>query len=185
MAGADKFKHKSFRDPLYGFIGLSKKEVQLVDTKIFRRLHRIKQLSHAYLVYPSALHTRFEHSLGTLHIAGRMCDEIKLEKEAVRYAALLHDIGHGPFSHLFENVLEKINPGTASIHEEVTRLIINNDQEIDSILGAHKEEVVEMLDSKNKTGFKRSTLCSDIGDLSEYLGANFEIQPLNTVFVRH
>ena len=134
----------------------------MVDTKAFRRLHRIKQLSHAYLVYPSALHTRFEHSLGTLHIAGRMCGEIGLEKEAVRYAALLHDIGHGPFSHLFENVLEKINPDTAGIHEEVTRLIINNDQEIDNILGTHKEEVVEMLDSKNKTGFKRSTLCSDI-----------------------
>ena len=60
----------------------------MVDTKAFRRLHRIKQLSHAYLVYPSALHTRFEHSLGTLHIAGRMCGEIGLEKEAVRYAAL-------------------------------------------------------------------------------------------------
>lgn len=54
MTDTSRFRHKSFRDPLYGFIGLSEKEVMLVDTRAFRRLHRIKQLSHVYLVYPSA-----------------------------------------------------------------------------------------------------------------------------------
>ena len=115
MRSRIRFNHKSFRDPLYGFIGLSEKEVKLIDTEVFRRLHRIKQLSHAYLVYPSALHTRFEHSLGAMHIAGRMCDGLDLESETVRQAALLHDIGHGPFSHLFESVLDKVNPGISNI----------------------------------------------------------------------
>ena len=123
------FKHKLFRDPLYGFVGMSQREVKLVDTQAFRRLHRIKQLSHAHLVYPSALHTRFEHSIGVAHIAGRMCDELEIssQKETIRQAALLHDIGHGPFSHLFENVLKKINPEIDGIHEEITKLIIEND----------------------------------------------------------
>ena len=159
---ASKFRHKSFRDPLYGFIGLSEKEVRLVDTKIFRRLHRIKQLSHAHLVYPSALHTRFEHSLEAMHIAGRMCDELGLEKETVRQAALLHDIGHGPFSHLFESVLEKANPGITDIHEEITKMIIDSDQEIDSILGSSKKEVVDILRPKSKMNFKSPTMHSDI-----------------------
>ena len=159
------FRHKLFRDPLYGFVGLSKKEVKLVDTKVFRRLHRIKQLSHAYLVYPSALHTRFEHSIGVAHIAGRMCDELKIdtEKEIIRQAALLHDIGHGPFSHLFENVLKKINPGIGSIHEEITKLMIQDDSEICGILGPDREEVVKILDSKTREKkLKHSTLHSDI-----------------------
>lgn len=159
---ATRFRHKSFRDPLYGFIGLSETEVKLVDTKIFRRLHRIKQLSHTHLVYPSALHTRFEHSLGAMHIAGRMCDELDIEKETVRQAALLHDVGHGPFSHLFENVLEKINTDTTDIHEKITKMIINDDQEIDKILGSNKKDVVDILRPKTTMDFKRPTLCSDI-----------------------
>lgn len=162
MTGASGFRHKSFRDPLYGFIGLSEKEVRLVDTSVFRRLHRIKQLSHTHLVYPSALHTRFEHSLGTMHIAGRMCDELGLEKETVRQAALLHDIGHGPFSHLFEYVLEKINPGITDIHEKITKMIINDDEEMNGILGSDKEKIVDILHPKSKMDFKSTTLHSDI-----------------------
>lgn len=113
------FRHKSVRDPLYGFVDLSKTETDLIDTGVFRRLHSIKQLSHAYVVYPSAIHTRFEHSLGTLHVADRMCSELELEadrREIVRMTALLHDIGHGPFSHLFEKVLERINPEIPEPH---------------------------------------------------------------------
>jgi len=134
----------------------------LVDSKVFRRLHRIKQLSHAHLVYPSALHTRFEHSLGAMHIAGRMCDELGLEKKVVRQAALLHDIGHGPFSHLFESILEKVNPGIDNIHEEITKMIIDGDREIDSILGSGKKEVIEILRPKSKMDFKSPTLCADV-----------------------
>ena len=113
MFHRDYFRHKSIRDPLYGFVDLSKIETSLLDTSVFRRLHSIKQLSHAYVVYPSAIHTRLEHSLGCLYIANRMCYELEIngeEKENVRIASLLHDVGHGPFSHLFEHVVEKINP---------------------------------------------------------------------------
>jgi HD superfamily phosphohydrolase len=103
---------KLVRDPLYGFIGLSKEEEKLLDTPLMQRLSRIKQLSHTYIVYPSAVHTRFEHSLGSLYIAGRVCDELRLsqdKKRIVRFAGLLHDIGQGPFSHLFEEPMRWIN----------------------------------------------------------------------------
>jgi hypothetical protein len=97
-----------------------------------------------------------------MHIAGRMCDGLGLEKETVRQAALLHDIGHGPFSHLFESVLEKANPGIVDIHEEITKMIIDSDQEIDSILGSGKNEVLDILRPKSKMDFKSPTLCSDV-----------------------
>ena len=90
------FRHKTIRDPLYGFVEISERETQVIDTDVFRRLQYIKQLSHAYVVYPSAVHTRFEHSLGTTHIAGRLCSELELDHKKtsiVRLSALLHDVG--------------------------------------------------------------------------------------------
>ena len=87
---------KWIRDPLYGFVGLTETEVKLLDTPPLQRLRRIKQLANAHLVYPSAMHTRFEHSLGVMHIAGRMAEQLQFNDEdvkAVRYAGLLHDVG--------------------------------------------------------------------------------------------
>jgi hypothetical protein len=130
------WNYKSVRDPLYGFIHLSEREAALIGTTFMHRLTRIKQLAHTYLVYPSAVHTRFEHSLGVLHMADRLstCYNIGGERrEVIRCAALLHDVGHGPFSHLFENVLVKVN-GSEFSHEDVTRAIISNDEDISSIL---------------------------------------------------
>ncbi len=69
------FNDISIRDPLYGFIGISKLENKIIDTPIFQRLRRIKQLSNTFLVYPAAMHTRFEHSLGTLHISGLVANK--------------------------------------------------------------------------------------------------------------
>lgn len=146
------FRHTAIRDPLYGFVGLSEQEINLVDTEMFRRLHGIKQLSHAYLVYPSAVHTRFEHSLGATHIAGKMCDELQLDneqKQLVRLTVLLHDIGHGPFSHLFENILQKTNKNEPEIHELISRLIIENDNEIGKILGNSRDQVISLLSGSN------------------------------------
>ena len=119
---------------------------------MFGRLRRIKQLSHAHMVYPSAVHTRFEHSLGAMHIAGRMCDELQLENEQkrlVRLAVLLHDVGHGPFSHLFESILQKINHVKWEIHEQISRLIIENDDEIGRILGSDRGKIVDLLSGKH------------------------------------
>jgi len=97
------WNYKSVRDPLYGFIHLSEREAALIATPFMHRLTRIKQLAHTYLVYPSAVHTRFEHSLGVLHMADKLCTCFEIEaerREVIRCASLLHDIGHGPFSHI-------------------------------------------------------------------------------------
>ncbi|MCE5252156.1 HD domain-containing protein, partial [bacterium] len=101
------FHEYAIRDPIHGFIGISELERKIIDTEIFQRLRRIKQLALAYLVYPGALHTRFEHSLGVLNIAGKIAEKLFNEGviknqdnvQIIRLAALLHDLGHGPFSH--------------------------------------------------------------------------------------
>ena len=135
---------KWIRDPLYGFVGLTETEVKLLDTPPLQRLRRIKQLANAHLVYPSAMHTRFEHSLGVMHIAGRMAEQLQFSDDdvrAVRYAGLLHDIGHGPFSHVFEAALHDIC-GKLINHEEITRLIILNESTIwDALRPAHNDVI--------------------------------------------
>lgn len=141
------FRDKSIRDPLYGFIDFSKKEIDIIDSPSFRRLQNIKQLSHAFVVYPSAIHTRFEHSLGALHVASRICDQLDFEperKELVRQAILLHDIGHGPFSHLFEDVIKNIN-GPKITHEDITSWIIDKDPDIGHIVGGNKKDIIKIL----------------------------------------
>ena len=128
-------------DPIHRYIRFSETEREIVDTVIFQRLRGIRQLAGAHLVYPSAQHSRFEHSIGTMHIAGYagetlfskgyFGDEDKVQQ--LRLAALLHDIGHGPFSHLFEEVLmEKHNIN----HEDMGKQIISR-SEISDILGKH------------------------------------------------
>src|SRR5437667_2274519 len=100
---------RKIRDPIHDFVSLTAKETDVVGTRIFQRLRGIKQLAFANLVYPSALHTRFEHSLGVCHVAGMLAKSLELpgdETIIVRLAALLHDLGHGPFSHVSEVSLE-------------------------------------------------------------------------------
>lgn len=146
------FRFKAIRDPLYGFINTSKLETKVIDTAIFRRLQSIKQLSHAYVVYPSSIHTRFEHSLGTMHVSNLMTDELGITKpddiRRIRLSCLLHDIGHGPFSHLFESVIEKINPQFSEPHEKISRIMINEDSELDMLLDSDKHEIIKLLDKK-------------------------------------
>lgn len=137
---------KSIRCPLYGFIDLTNTETKVLDSPAMQRLGRIRQLSHSYLVYPSAMHTRFEHSIGTLFVAGKICEVLELpheQKQIVRIAALLHDIGQGPFSHIWEEPMRWIN-GDNFTHEEVTKLIIETEPEIGKALGEHKNEVLRV-----------------------------------------
>ena len=97
-----------------------------------QRLTRIKQLAHTYLVYPGATHTRFEHSLGTLFIADRMCRRFSidgLKREVIRAASLLHDVGHGPYSHTFENPLSTWNKDKVN-QEAITKLFLEHDEEL-------------------------------------------------------
>lgn len=95
---------KTIRDPIHGDIDLSEVERAVLDSPEMQRLRRIKQLSFCSLVYPGANHTRFEHSLGTMHLAGRIARKLGLEEQPLRLAGLIHDAGHLPFSHSLEQV---------------------------------------------------------------------------------
>ena len=162
---------KHIRDPLYGYIGLTRDELRLLDTPPLQRLRRIKQLANAHLVYPAACHTRFEHSLGVLHIATLMARQLQIEGDdlmILRYAALLHDVGHGPFSHVFEAPLKEIN-GKDATHEVVTRRIIREDEEVSSILGHLAEDVAAVL-SEDQNGILHQIVSSNIdADKLDYL----------------
>jgi HD superfamily phosphohydrolase len=107
-------KKKIFNDPVYGFITIPNQLIlDLLDHPDFHRLTRIRQLGLTYLVYPGALHTRFHHALGALHLMTQAIETLRSkginisdeEADAVCIAVLLHDIGHGPFSHALENVI--------------------------------------------------------------------------------
>jgi len=107
-------KKKIINDPLYGFINISSELIfDIIETPVFQRLRRINQMGLADFVYPGALHTRFHHALGAMHLMSRTLDNLRdkgndissKEYESALIAILLHDIGHGPFSHSLENVL--------------------------------------------------------------------------------
>ncbi|MDX9917198.1 MAG: HD domain-containing protein [Gudongella sp.] len=105
------FGRKYINDPLYGGIALSTLEMEIISTSIFQRLRNLKQLAHVNYVFPTAEHSRFAHSLGVMYIMGRMADKLvkdgkieELDVVYLRVAALLHDIGHYPLSHLGEAV---------------------------------------------------------------------------------
>ena len=96
------------KDPLYGFVELNRKIKKIVNSKEFQRLRYIKQLDFAYLVFPSANHTRFEHSLGVYYLTSLFLDKTKSKKlrelkDELLVFSLLHDVGHGPFSHASEH----------------------------------------------------------------------------------
>jgi HD superfamily phosphohydrolase len=106
--------HSDIIDPIHDFIRVYDHELEIIDNPIFQRLRRIRQLSGAHLTYPAAQHTRFEHSLGVMHIASQAGQALKEKEilksddiEILRLAGLLHDIGHGPFSHLFEEIIQQ------------------------------------------------------------------------------
>lgn len=107
-------KKKIFNDPIYGFIGIPDELIfDLIEHPYFQRLRRIRQLGLTHMVYPGALHTRFHHALGSMHLMCRAIDILRSkgheitedEAKAVTIAILLHDIGHGPFSHSLENTI--------------------------------------------------------------------------------
>jgi len=120
------------KDPVHGYVYISKTEKDIVDSFPMQRLHRLRQLAGAEYVYPGANHTRFEHSIGTMYLAQRLTENSNLsqylskdETHMIRLAALLHDVGHGPFSHVFEHLLEKFLDKT---HEEITVWMIEKSE---------------------------------------------------------
>lgn len=142
-------KKKFIRDSVYGDIRLNEIEVEVMDNPQFQRLRRIKQLGLISLIYPGANHTRFEHSIGTMHIASKLADKLDLnqdDKELVRISALLHDIGHGPFSHVSEGVL-------SFPHEELTKYVIENTAIRDIIEKKFDiTKIIEIINGEGKFG---------------------------------
>jgi HD superfamily phosphohydrolase len=122
-------KNKIVNDPVWGFIELdSDLHLEIIEHPYFQRLRRIKQLGLSSMVYPGANHTRFEHAIGTMHLVRMAVDVLRKkgnkisdeEEEGVIAALLLHDIGHGPFSHALE---QSIVQGVS--HEELSRLYMD------------------------------------------------------------
>ncbi len=122
-------KRKIINDPIYGFISIPSELVfDIIEHPFFQRLRRIKQLGLTELVYPGANHTRFHHALGAMHLMRKTLDTLRSkghfiydsEYEAALIAILLHDVGHGPFSHTLESALLK-----DVHHEDLSLLIIN------------------------------------------------------------
>lgn len=139
-------------DPIYGLLKLNDVEREIIDTAEFQRLRRIKQLSSANFVYPSANHTRFEHSLGAMHLAGVMGEVLTNkgytssdEIQKLRLAGLLHDVGHGPFSHLFEDAVSK---KYKTNHEEIGRRIIT-ESAISDVIKKYGYDPVEVAQLAN------------------------------------
>jgi len=100
---------KIIKDPVHGYVEVDEEILPLLDAPAIQRLRYIRQLGFSYLVYPGANHSRFEHSVGTMHLAGVACREFGLgerDRRLVVAAALLHDVGHGPFSHASEPLME-------------------------------------------------------------------------------
>ena len=126
-------------DPIHGFIRFSEKEKALIETVAFQRLRYLIQMGMAYLVYPGATHSRFEHSLGVMELASRIYRSLEPDtsEEVVRLVALCHDLGHLPFSHTAEKSLlgEKG-------HEEMTLEIVK------MLDIPHKEEVLAALNGE-------------------------------------
>ena len=164
-------------DPVHKYIRFSQVEREVINSPAFQRLRRIRQLAGAHLVYPSAQHSRFEHSLGAMHIAG-LAGETLLSKRYInqaemvqdlRLAALLHDIGHGPFSHLFEELLEyRCN----TTHEELGKKIITQ-SEIADILqryGSSAHQICQLSFGQSRVNFMNEIISGGLSaDIMDYL----------------
>ncbi len=114
--------YKIIEDPLNGMIKISGIYLDIIDSHYFQRLRYIKQLGMCNLVFPGANHTRFEHSLGTMFIARKFAERLNIENEEIIIAAMLHDIGHPPFSHSIEDLFYDLYKMK---HEDMTYKIIN------------------------------------------------------------
>ncbi len=171
-----KKSHLDIIDPIHDFIRVYGTEIKIIDHPIFQRLRRIRQLSGAHLVYPGAQHTRFEHSLGVMHIVGQAAQALK-EKGIIktddianiRLAGLLHDIGHGPFSHIYEEVLQK---KTKTSHEEIGQELILRTEigDIISNSGLDKKFITKLAFGDSKFQFMNEIISGTLSaDMMDYL----------------
>ena len=146
---------KAIKDSVHGHVRLGDLAAELVDTPAFQRLRHIKQLSTVRLVYPSANHTRFEHSLGVYHLAGRAVEGLGVDEETaahVRAAAMLHDVGHGPYGHQTEGIIRR---ATGRDHDDLAWLLTDADREVCQVLernGLDPERVAALIRGEGALG---------------------------------
>jgi HD superfamily phosphohydrolase len=191
------------RDPIHGFVEFNDLEKEIIKHPVFQRLRRIKQLALTELVYPGATHTRFEHSLGVLEVASQMFNSIcygerkseeilrnyyhydgsglERQEQIIRLAALLHDIGHGPFSHGGEGLFPKKDGDEHYSHEDYTVALIkgplrdtieNNKDNVN--FGINADEIANLIEGDPRIGgqklFWRSIISSQFdADRADYL----------------
>lgn len=209
-----------FRDPIFGFIKLDEWELDLVNHPVFQRLRRINQLGFTNMVYPGANHTRFEHSLGVMHIATRMFENIversrelllkefgfkdagfDRDKKIVRLAALLHDVGHTPFSHAGEDVMPEREFEKKYKHEHYSAALIKilmkdviENHNLNQNFHIKAEEIANLIEGSPACG--RTLIWKDLissqldADRSDYLlrdshhlGVNYGKYDLNRLLV--
>jgi HD superfamily phosphohydrolase len=156
-SGGLELAKRDIRDPVHGFITIDDTECEIIDSGPFQRLRGIHQLALARQLYPGATHSRFEHSLGVYHIASRMCEQLGIggdDRRRVRQAALLHDIGHGPFSHVSEaplaryasqEMLDRARGNPSIIHELVTCDIVTKHPALAGIEGLLRTDVSKLI----------------------------------------
>jgi hypothetical protein len=207
------------RDPIHGFIIIDEWERDIINHPAFQRLRRIKQLALTNMIYPGAQHTRFEHSLGVMHLATRMFDKILSKdneylheelnyndsglaraKKLIRLAALLHDVGHAPYSHPAEDLMPFKEDNVRYTHEDYSAGIINyilkdviECENIKRNFGISAEDVSNLLSGKSaETGLNivwrdliSSQLDADRADYllrdSYFIGANYGIYDLQRI----
>lgn len=164
-------KRKIFNDPVYGFVSVPSDLIyDLIEHPFFQRLRRIKQLGMAEYVYPGALHTRFHHAMGAMHLMGQALQVLQtkghylldIEIEAAQIAILLHDIGHGPFSHVLEyTILNDVN------HEHISALLM---EKLNQDFGGQLDLAIEMFNGTYHREFFHQLISSQLDmDRMDYL----------------
>ncbi|CAI9092901.1 OLC1v1028259C1 [Oldenlandia corymbosa var. corymbosa] len=163
FSGDDRRFLKHVHDNVHGNIYLDPLSLKFIDTEQFQRLRDLKQLGLTYMVYPGAVHSRFEHSLGVYWLANEAMDKLKkyqglelgiepIDVQTVKLAGLLHDVGHGPFSHMFEReFLPRVTDGCKWSHEEMSVKMI------DYIVDEHNIDI----DSENLSRVKEMVVASE------------------------
>lgn len=164
-------KFKILNDPIYGFISIQNELIfDLIEHPYFQRLRRISQLGLTYLVYPGAYHTRFHHALGAMHLTQHAIDILRSkgheiteeESVATQVAILLHDIGHGPFSHALENTVVK-----GIHHEELSLLFMN---ELNKEFEGKLEMAIQIFENSYHKKFLHDLISSQLDmDRLDYL----------------
>lgn len=177
----DPYRTYEIRCPVHGFIRFNDWERDVINHPAFQRLRRIRQLAWTDYVYPGAMHTRFEHSLGVMHIASQLFDaivgcsatllksrlgfsrdDLARDKQIVRFTALLHDTGHGPFSHAAEDVFPtdpkstqryKHESYSAAVIQHVLRDVLES-HNLNERLAIKAEEVTALLEGRSTAGHR-------------------------------